>query len=42
MQTKEECEHIIRIAKPSMSKSSVVDNKTGKSFDSRLDFLRMC
>ncbi|KAI5418769.1 probable prolyl 4-hydroxylase 10 [Lathyrus oleraceus] len=32
--TKEECEHIIRIAKPSMSKSSVVDNKTGKSFDS--------
>ncbi|CAK8561885.1 unnamed protein product [Lathyrus sativus] len=32
--TKEECEHIIRISKPSMSKSSVVDNETGKSFDS--------
>ncbi|XP_058767337.1 probable prolyl 4-hydroxylase 10 [Vicia villosa] len=32
--TKEECEHIIRIAKPRMSKSSVVDNETGKSFDS--------
>ncbi|CAI8613811.1 unnamed protein product [Vicia faba] len=32
----EECEHIIRIAKPGMSKSSVVDSETGKSFDSRL------
>ncbi|CAI8608971.1 unnamed protein product [Vicia faba] len=32
--TKEECEHIIRIAKPGMSKSSVVDSETGKSFDS--------
>ncbi|KAL5063628.1 hypothetical protein RYX36_025365 [Vicia faba] len=32
--TKEECEHIIRIAKSGMSKSSVVDSETGKSFDS--------
>lgn len=32
--TDEECEHIINKAKPSMTKSSVVDNQTGKSMDS--------
>jgi prolyl 4-hydroxylase len=30
----EECKHLITKAKPSMSKSSVADNKTGKSFSS--------
>ncbi|XP_004487245.1 probable prolyl 4-hydroxylase 10 [Cicer arietinum] len=29
--TKEECEHLMNIAKPSMQKSAVVDNETGKS-----------
>ena len=38
-QTKKECEHLINTAKPSMQKSSVVDSETGKSKDSRLDFL---
>ncbi|GAU34235.1 hypothetical protein TSUD_210170 [Trifolium subterraneum] len=32
--TKEECEHIINIAKPHMQKSAVVDNLTGKSLNS--------
>ncbi|WJX88376.1 procollagen-proline 4-dioxygenase [Trifolium repens] len=32
--TKEECEHIINIAKPHMRKSSVVDNITGKGLNS--------
>ncbi|WJX94120.1 procollagen-proline 4-dioxygenase [Trifolium repens] len=32
--TKEECEHIINIAKPHMRKSAVVDNITGKSLNS--------
>ncbi|AET03705.1 putative procollagen-proline dioxygenase [Medicago truncatula] len=32
--TKKECEHLINTAKPSMQKSSVVDNETGKSKDS--------
>ncbi|KAK2408763.1 putative prolyl 4-hydroxylase [Trifolium repens] len=32
--TKEECEHLINISKPTMQKSSVIDNKTGKSVDS--------
>ncbi len=33
--TAEECEHLINLGKPSMVKSSVVDNDTGKSVDSR-------
>ncbi|XP_045787205.1 probable prolyl 4-hydroxylase 10 [Trifolium pratense] len=32
--TKEECEHIINIAKPHMHKSAVVDNITGKGLNS--------
>ncbi|OIW11060.1 hypothetical protein TanjilG_22867 [Lupinus angustifolius] len=32
----EECEHLISIAKPNMQKSTVVDNETGKSKDSRV------
>ena len=32
----EECDHLIKIAKPHMAKSSVADNKTGKSFSSEL------
>ncbi|XP_027361059.1 probable prolyl 4-hydroxylase 10 [Abrus precatorius] len=34
--TKEECEYLIEIAKPSMHKSTVVDSETGKSKDSRV------
>ncbi|XP_061352237.1 probable prolyl 4-hydroxylase 10 [Gastrolobium bilobum] len=34
--TKEECEYLINIAKPSMHKSTVVDSETGKSKDSRV------
>ncbi|KAK8572599.1 hypothetical protein V6N12_028651 [Hibiscus sabdariffa] len=33
--SKEECEYLIKIAKPFMKKSSVVDTKTGKRKDSR-------
>ncbi|CAN8257757.1 unnamed protein product [Cochlearia groenlandica] len=33
--TNEECEHLISLAKPSMVKSTVVDEKTGGSKDSR-------
>lgn len=32
----EECAHLIKLAKPSMTKSSVADNKTGKSFASEI------
>lgn len=31
----EECEHLITLGKPTMVKSSVIDNETGKSVDSR-------
>ncbi|XP_050229923.1 probable prolyl 4-hydroxylase 10 [Mercurialis annua] len=34
--TKEECEYLINLAKPNMQKSTVVDNETGKSKDSRV------
>ncbi|KAK7367251.1 hypothetical protein VNO80_09260 [Phaseolus coccineus] len=34
--TKEECDYLIDIAKPSMQKSTVVDSETGKSKDSRV------
>lgn len=34
--TKEECEHLIELAKPHMHKSTVVDSETGKSKDSRV------
>ncbi|CAL5197445.1 unnamed protein product [Lathyrus oleraceus] len=34
--TKEECEHIINIAKPHMKRSTVVDNETGKGFNSSI------
>ncbi|AEC06673.1 Prolyl 4-hydroxylase 5 [Arabidopsis thaliana] len=34
--TNEECEHLISLAKPSMVKSTVVDEKTGGSKDSRV------
>ncbi|XP_057503530.1 probable prolyl 4-hydroxylase 3 [Actinidia eriantha] len=34
--SKEECEHLIKLAKPRMAKSTVVDSKTGKSKDSRV------
>eukprot|EP01025_Chloroclados_australasicus_P050639 TRINITY_DN5845_c0_g1_i1.p1 TRINITY_DN5845_c0_g1~~TRINITY_DN5845_c0_g1_i1.p1 ORF type:complete len:309 (-),score=38.08 TRINITY_DN5845_c0_g1_i1:202-1128(-) len=34
--SEEECDHIIQKAKPGMQKSSVVDNKTGKSVDSQV------
>ncbi|CAE5986997.1 unnamed protein product [Arabidopsis arenosa] len=34
--TNEECEHLINLAKPSMVKSTVVDEKTGGSKDSRV------
>lgn len=40
-QSKEECEYLIELAKPQMAKSSVVDSKTGKSTESRFDFLRV-
>lgn len=34
--SKKECEYLINLAKPNMEKSSVVDNETGKSKDSRV------
>ncbi|KAL0438364.1 UNVERIFIED_CONTAM: putative prolyl 4-hydroxylase 3 [Sesamum latifolium] len=34
--SKEECEYLINLAKPHMTKSTVVDSKTGKSKDSRV------
>lgn len=34
--TAEECEHLITLGKPTMVKSSVIDNETGKSVDSRV------
>ncbi|KAG2694111.1 hypothetical protein I3843_08G121300 [Carya illinoinensis] len=34
--TKDECEHLISLAKPNMHKSTVVDSETGKSKDSRV------
>ncbi|KAL6504467.1 putative prolyl 4-hydroxylase 3 [Orobanche gracilis] len=34
--SKEECEHLINVAKPHMVKSTVVDSKTGNSKDSRV------
>ncbi|KAE8666435.1 putative prolyl 4-hydroxylase 10 [Hibiscus syriacus] len=34
--SKEECEYLIKLAKPHMAKSTVVDRKTGKSKDSRV------
>ncbi|XWS33912.1 hypothetical protein CRYUN_Cryun22dG0123600 [Craigia yunnanensis] len=34
--SKEECEHLIDLAKPHMEKSTVVDSETGKSKDSRV------
>ncbi|KAK8677658.1 hypothetical protein V6N13_143183 [Hibiscus sabdariffa] len=34
--SKEECEYLIKLAKPHMTKSTVVDSKTGKSKDSRV------
>lgn len=34
--SEDECDHLIKLAKPSMSKSSVADNKTGKSFASEI------
>ncbi|XP_018456590.1 probable prolyl 4-hydroxylase 10 [Raphanus sativus] len=34
--TKEECKYLIELAKPHMEKSTVVDQKTGKSTDSRV------
>ncbi|KAF7139181.1 hypothetical protein RHSIM_Rhsim07G0248700 [Rhododendron simsii] len=34
--SKEECEYLIKLAKPHMAKSTVVDSKTGQSKDSRV------
>ncbi|KAJ3682238.1 hypothetical protein LUZ60_014811 [Juncus effusus] len=34
--SKEECEHLIKLAMPHMHKSTVVDTRTGKSMDSRV------
>lgn len=34
--TEEECDHMIKMATPSMTKSTVVDNKTGKSVPSSI------
>ncbi|KAE8010681.1 hypothetical protein FH972_007028 [Carpinus fangiana] len=34
--TREECDYLISLAKPHMQKSTVVDNETGKSKDSRV------
>ncbi|KAL8198028.1 hypothetical protein R6Q57_029917 [Mikania cordata] len=34
--SQDECEHLIKLAKPHMEKSAVVDNETGKSVDSRV------
>ncbi|XP_021902499.1 probable prolyl 4-hydroxylase 3 [Carica papaya] len=34
--SKEECEYLIKLAKPYMKKSTVVDNETGQSKDSRV------
>lgn len=36
--SKEECEYLIKLAKPYMAKSTVVDSKTGQSKDSRFVF----
>ncbi|KAG8377989.1 hypothetical protein BUALT_Bualt08G0091100 [Buddleja alternifolia] len=33
--SKDECEYLINLATPHMTKSTVVDGKTGKSMDSR-------
>lgn len=38
LQSKDECEYLINLAKPHMHKSSVVDSETGKSKDSRSAF----
>ena len=37
-QSKEECDYLIKLATPYMTKSTVVDSKTGKSKDSRYYF----
>ncbi|KAI3763531.1 hypothetical protein L2E82_13445 [Cichorium intybus] len=34
--SQDECNHLINLAKPNMEKSTVVDNETGKSVDSRV------
>uniref|UniRef100_A0A7N2KSV2 Prolyl 4-hydroxylase 3 n=1 Tax=Quercus lobata TaxID=97700 RepID=A0A7N2KSV2_QUELO len=34
--SKEECEHIISLAKPHMRKSTIVDSKTGRGIESRV------
>ena len=34
--SEQECDHLIKLAKPSMRKSSVADNLTGKSVDSEI------
>lgn len=39
VQSKDECEYLITLAKPHMEKSSVVDGTTGQSKDSRCAFL---
>lgn len=39
LQSKEECEYLIELAKPHMHKSTVVDSATGRSKDSRCDSL---
>ncbi|KAL2633459.1 hypothetical protein R1flu_004938 [Riccia fluitans] len=36
MLTDEECEHLIKLARPNMQKSTVVDSATGRSKDSRV------
>ncbi|TYJ34830.1 hypothetical protein E1A91_A05G195900v1 [Gossypium mustelinum] len=36
LQSREECEYLINLAKPYMKKSTVVDSKTGQSKDSRV------
>ena len=41
MQSKDECEYLINLAKPQMQKSTVVDSSTGKSKDSRCAFLTL-
>ncbi|RVX16727.1 putative prolyl 4-hydroxylase 10 [Vitis vinifera] len=38
--SKDECEYLIKLAKPHMQKSTVVDSSTGKSKDSRYGSLR--
>ena len=39
LQTQEERNHLIQLAKPTMVKSTVVDSATGKSKDSRSVYL---